>query len=69
MGSVLVFGPIGGVAKCLVATGDGTLVRFLPRVTPNMGLEVFQSGIRLATPNHCTLVWPLEKNRKKYIMI
>ncbi len=47
VGSVLVLGPVGGVAEGLGAAGELAHVGFLPRVGPQVGLQVLQPAVRL----------------------
>jgi hypothetical protein len=47
VGPVLVLGPVGGVAEGLGAPGELAHVRLLPRVGPQVGLQVLQPAIRL----------------------
>ncbi len=51
-------GPVGGVAEGLGAAGELAHVGLLPRVGPQVGLQVFQPAVRLPT----TL--KLEKGKK-----
>jgi hypothetical protein len=44
---VLVLGPVGGVAEGLGAAGELTHVGLLPRVGPQVGLQVLQPAVRL----------------------
>ncbi len=47
MGPVLVLGPVGGVAEGLGAAGELAHVGLLPRVGPQVGLQVLQPAVRL----------------------
>ena len=47
MGSVLVFGPIAGVAEGLGASRELAHVGFLPSVGSQVGLQVLQPAVRL----------------------
>lgn len=46
MGSILMLGPVTGVAEGLAAAGILAGVGLFARVRSQMGLEVFQSGVR-----------------------
>ncbi len=39
-------GPVGRIAEGLRAAGELAGVRLLPRVRPQVGLEILQSGVR-----------------------
>lgn len=47
MGSVLMLGPVRRVAEGLGAPGELAHVGLLPRVAPQMGLQVLQPAVRL----------------------
>ena len=50
MGSVLVLGPIGGIAESLDASRHFALVRLFPGVGAQVGFQVLQPRVRLGAP-------------------
>ena len=45
--SVLMFGPVGGVAEGFAASGEFAHVRFLSRMRPKMSLQILETRVSL----------------------
>jgi len=59
MCSVLMLGPVGGVAEGFGATGELASVRLFSGVRSQVGLQVFETGICLVA------IFELKKKKKR----